>query len=152
MKKILTFLLGGKTVHEQEKDYIKKNGYPDEDIVFSDSQGRISRIIGKNTFKRILDKLKKDNSLKTLQELHLEAIKNDTGLYTAYSVKNKEGKFTSVCSIKQAASKSAEITEQIAIEFGGWVRSNPYVWDYPDKLNDKRTTKELFQDFLKTRV
>ena len=31
------------------------------------------------------------------------------------------------------------------IEFGDWVRNNPYIWNYPDKFNDKRTTKELFQ-------
>jgi hypothetical protein len=36
-----------------------------------------------------------------------------------------------------------------AIEFGEWIRNNPYVWNYPDKLNDKRTTEELFEQFKK---
>lgn len=36
-------------------------------------------------------------------------------------------------------------SEEDMIEFGDWVRNNPYIWNYPDKFNDKRTTKELFQ-------
>ena len=31
-----------KTVEEQEKDYIKKHGYPDENVIFCDSYGGIS--------------------------------------------------------------------------------------------------------------
>ena len=36
-----------------------------------------------------------------------------------------------------------------AIEFAEWIRINPYVWNYPDKLNDTRTTEELFEQFKK---
>lgn len=35
------------------------------------------------------------------------------------------------------------------IEFAEWIRNNPYVWNYPDKLNDTRTTEELFEQFKK---
>lgn len=41
--------------------------------------------------------------------------------------------------------KKLEFSEEDMIEFGDWMRNNPYVWNYPDKLNDKRTTKELLQ-------
>ena len=34
-----------------------------------------------------------------------------------------------------------------AIEFAEWVRNNPFIWNYPNKLNDKRTTEELFEQF-----
>jgi hypothetical protein len=36
-----------------------------------------------------------------------------------------------------------------AIEFAEWIRNNPYVWNYSDKLNDTRTTEELFEQFKK---
>jgi hypothetical protein len=52
-----------------------------------------------------------------------------------------------------------ELTEQLiwqqermyseAIEFAEWIRNNPYVWNYSDKLNDTRTTEELFEQFKK---
>jgi hypothetical protein len=29
------------------------------------------------------------------------------------------------------------------IEFAEWIRNNPYIWNYPDKLKDTRTTEEL---------
>ena len=67
----------------------------------------------------------------------------------------------------QAASKSAEITEQIAIEFAEWIGTNRIggmlfthshddVWEggywNPDKRDyDPWTTKELFQEFIKTK-
>lgn len=55
----------------------------------------------------------------------------------------------------QAASKSAEITEQIAIEFMDWCRDNTVVdaapKPYHRKLQIRMTTKELFQEFLKTK-
>ena len=35
------------------------------------------------------------------------------------------------------------------IEFAEWIRNNPYVWKYPDKLSDTRTTEELFEQFKK---
>ena len=51
IKNILNFFIP-LTVDEQIENYIKKNGYPDEDVIFSDSWGRMSKIIGKNTFIR----------------------------------------------------------------------------------------------------
>jgi len=49
----------------------------------------------------------------------------------------------------QAASKSAEITEQIAIEFWAWMREN----DTPDNAEQygNYTDKDMFQEFLKTK-
>lgn len=35
------------------------------------------------------------------------------------------------------------------IEFAEWIRNNPCVWNYPDKLNDTRTTEELFEQYKK---
>ena len=68
---------------------------------------------------------------------------------------------------RTVASKSAEITEQIAIEFAQWIGTNKIggmlfthshddVWESgywnPDKRDyDPWTTKELFQEFLKTK-
>lgn len=40
------------------KEYIEKKGYPDEDVVFCDHYGRMSKIIGKNTFIRTEEILK----------------------------------------------------------------------------------------------
>ena len=37
------------------QSYIKKNGYPKESVTFSDSYGRIGKIAGINTYKRLLD-------------------------------------------------------------------------------------------------
>jgi hypothetical protein len=59
MKKLLD-LLFGKSVDEQEKDYIKKCGYPKETKVFVDSQGRMSQIIGSDVMLRnceLIDKI-----------------------------------------------------------------------------------------------
>lgn len=56
--KILKFICNlfiSKSVYEQERDYLEKNGYPDETVVFTDSIGRISSIIGKNEFLRVLN-------------------------------------------------------------------------------------------------
>lgn len=49
MKKLLDLILG-KSVDEQESDYIKKYGYPSETKVFVDYRGRMSQIIGSNIF------------------------------------------------------------------------------------------------------
>lgn len=59
MKKLLD-LLFGKSIDEQEKDYINKYGYPKETKVFVDSQGRMSQIIGSETILRnckLVDKI-----------------------------------------------------------------------------------------------
>jgi hypothetical protein len=50
IEKILNFF-SWKSVDQQEKEYIDKYGYPDEDVIFTDNLGRCSRLIGLNTFK-----------------------------------------------------------------------------------------------------
>jgi hypothetical protein len=40
-------------------------------------------------------------------------------------------------------------SEEDMIEFAEWIRNNPMIWRYSDKLNDCRTTKELFEQFKK---
>jgi hypothetical protein len=50
----------------------------------------------------------------------------------------------------QSAVRSAEITEQIAIEFSEWQQRLLFS-ENSDWLIDK-TTKELFQEFLKTKT
>lgn len=56
--KFILDLFFTKNVEEKMKEYIEKKGYPDEDVVFCDHYGRISKIIGKNTFIREEEKLK----------------------------------------------------------------------------------------------
>jgi hypothetical protein len=51
--------------------------------------------------------------------------------------------------LEEAAKWQQEIMCQDIIEFAEWIRNNPYVWNYPDKLNDTRTTEELFEQFKK---
>lgn len=59
----------------------------------------------------------------------------------------------------QAASKSAEITEQIAIEFAEFVTTYPdknknihgEMLHAKSKYDGAETTKELFREFLKTK-
>lgn len=46
-KKIYYYLFPGSD--QQEKRYIKENGYPENSITFADSQGRVSQIIGRKT-------------------------------------------------------------------------------------------------------
>ena len=41
------------------KDYIKKHGYPDENVIFCDSYGRIRILWGKNVLTREIEKYKK---------------------------------------------------------------------------------------------
>lgn len=56
---------------------------------------------------------------------------------------------------KSGYNKSQEthpFSEDDAVEFGDWIRNNPYVWNYPDKLKDRRTTKELFQLWKEQRI
>ena len=50
---------------------------------------------------------------------------------------------------KNGANWQAERMYSEAILFAEWIRNNPYIWNYPDKLNDKRTTEELFEQFKK---
>lgn len=45
----------GKTVHEQKKEYLEKNDYPEKTVTFGDSQGRLGCIIGKEQYRKIVD-------------------------------------------------------------------------------------------------
>ena len=38
------------SVYEQEERYIKENGYTKKSVVFVDSHGRVSQLIGSETF------------------------------------------------------------------------------------------------------
>ena len=40
-------------------------------------------------------------------------------------------------------------SEEELIDFAEYIRNNPYVWNHPDKINNKITTKELFEQFKK---
>lgn len=52
-------------------------------------------------------------------------LQSDNGLYTAYSVKNKEGKFTPVCSVERAVS----VGESEMINFQRWCQRCKYQFD-----------------------
>ena len=74
MKKLLD-LLFGKSVDEQEEDYVKKYGYPKETKVFVDSQGRMSQIVGSDIILRnckLIDKIfRAKKQIKTENKLGL---------------------------------------------------------------------------------
>lgn len=65
-----------------------------------------------------------------------------------------EGKLTEM-DCEKVASKSAEITGQIAVEFAGWIGNHSYqktvdgLWTNNWGISQD-TTKELYQKFLKT--
>jgi hypothetical protein len=69
-----------------------------------------------------------------------------------------------ICGETERASKeSAEITQRIAIEFAEWLNDNSYCWNWYYKKYTRfwmahpipelymKTTKELFQEYLKTK-
>jgi len=72
-----------------------------------------------------------------IAELHLEAF-----THTEYNPEDKVPNYVGI------AKASAEITEQIAVEFCQWLDYNAQQREYyPMRI---MTTKELFQEFLKT--
>ena len=74
-----------------------------------------------------------------IEQLHFEAIvESEFSEYTGHF----EGQ-------ELAASKSAEITEQIAIEFADWLIKELVLSSHGKFLS--YTPKELFQEFLKTK-
>lgn len=79
--------------------------------------------------------------MENLIKLHLDAY------YDAHYEEYKHSAFYKIDEDK-AASKSAEITEQIAIEFWLWMREN----DTPknSEMYVNFTDKDMFQEFLKT--
>lgn len=85
-----------------------------------------------------------------LEQLHLQAIELevyvDTKPYDVHFVADTD----------RAASKSAEITQQIAVEFAEWIaytKKHGGVKPLQEALIQYRlkTTEELFQEFLKTK-
>lgn len=60
MRRLLDKIIG-KSVDDQMKEYITKNGYPDKDVIFSDKWGRMSKIIGKNTYRNVANVFKAYN-------------------------------------------------------------------------------------------
>ncbi len=94
-----------------------------------------------------------------IEQMHLDAIQNDKHIRKQLCVND----FGTSDLEKTVASKSAEITEQIAIEFAEWcnkpnledirqgnvvyVPSGNFYWH----KHKKYTLKELFQEFLKTK-
>lgn len=92
--------------------------------------------------------------MKKVEQLHLDAINANICCESNYAM---------VLGKNDAASKAAEITEQIAIEFAEWcnkpnledsrqgnvvyVPSGNFYWH----KHVKYTPKELFQEFLKTK-
>lgn len=71
-----------------------------------------------------------------LKQLHLNAIYDNIKISDyGYSIGGKHN----------TASKSAEITEQIAIEFAEWIL------DYDPTMLYQKTKKEIFQEYLKTK-
>lgn len=86
-----------------------------------------------------------------IEQLHLDAINE----YESEMIKHSA---IYVIDKEKAASKSAEITEQIAIEFAEWLTrgDSPYTAMYGGNerwLTDDAefTNKELFYEFLKTK-
>ncbi len=83
-----------------------------------------------------------------------QILSENHGLYTSYSVRNMDGEFESVVSVKSAAG----ITENIAVEFAEWVGFSGWNFNASKKCwwnissNDFfPTTEELLQEFIKTK-
>jgi hypothetical protein len=72
-----------------------------------------------------------------IEKLHLDAITSEVYIIEKYGQDQ-------IADIDKAAAKSAEITEQIAIEFIIWIYKN-------EECVSSKTNKELFQEYLKTK-
>lgn len=84
-----------------------------------------------------------------IEKLHLEAIDNNIC---------SESNYSRILGKNEAASKSAEITENIAIEFAEWASKYDWVfmadrnyWVNDDSRLHPKTTKQLFQEYLKSK-
>lgn len=97
-----------------------------------------------------------------VEQLHLEAIESNVYIRQEYG-EDRQDDNSSIANISKAASKSAEITEQISCEFAEWLDDNSYWWNWyykkftkyrkilPIAESDLKTTKELFQEYLKSK-
>lgn len=87
-----------------------------------------------------------------IEKLHLDAIQKDKGVRKQLCVND----FGTSDLEKTVASKSAEITQQIAIEFAEWCESNAAreksgMWMMYLNPTILITKEQLFQEFLKTK-
>lgn len=85
-----------------------------------------------------------------IKQLHLEAIQSEVYVIQKLTAKNY------VANIDRAASKSAEVTQEAAIEFAEWRDTrleelNKWILDGV-LMGNKFTTKELYNEFLKTKT
>ena len=87
-----------------------------------------------------------------IEKLHLEAINNNIC---------SESNYSRILGKNEAASKSAEITEQVACDFVEWISRFCYIdWDVKDKMyflypipydgEAIYDVKKLFQEYLKS--
>ena len=80
--------------------------------------------------------------MESLEKLHLEVIKEK------YLDSFDEGGHTEM-DCEKTASKSAQITKDIAIEFGRWVIANPELGN--TSAMSRETAEYYFKEFLKTK-
>ena len=90
--------------------------------------------------------------MNNLEQLHLDAIQHSFEYRQFEKVKSFE------INQSKAASKSAQITENISIEFAEWVSKYDWVfvfdknyWVNDDISKKPESTKNLFDEFLKQR-
>ena len=79
-----------------------------------------------------------------LEQMHLDCISKE------YLDSFDEGGHNEM-DCEKAASKSAEITEQIAIEFALWLNKTDEIVYIDFTKSDSEVAKDLFQEFLKTK-
>lgn len=97
-----------------------------------------------------------------IEQMHLDAIQLEQS--SDITQHGSIIEFVSSDNYYDLAVKSAEITEQIAIEFAEWIYNSGYMWNWrfkvytlsmiPSEKEAKitgKSTKELFQEFLKTK-
>ena len=89
-----------------------------------------------------------------IEQLHLDAITSEVYIIQECGTDGQD----QIEDIDKAAAKSAEITENIAIEFAQWIKTYCIVdWDVADRrvyIFDNKFfygEKELFQEYLKTK-
>jgi len=92
----------------------------------------------------------KQETLEELEEAACKALGYDYNDWVSLFSKDKSTViYSEVTNWCKGAKWQAERMYSEAIEFGEWIKNNPYVWNYSDKLNDTRTTEELFKQFKK---
>jgi hypothetical protein len=64
---------------------------------------------------------------------------------------SREDIIKAIVSINKTQLKKTYTKESI-VNFADWIRNNPYVWQRLSKLNDQRTTEELFEIWEKDNI